>query len=200
MVKMPLVDLKVLEDESFRMCIDFRELSKIYLYSDCHQIRVHEDEIPKAAFRMRYGRYEFTVIPFRATKEREVSCEAQQGQSEVKRKLFGSCRKNIEGLNMRQRRWMELFSEYGCEIKYLMGKQEDVSGNGLRRPKHASTEMLRGLDQRIEKRDGDEAVARHEVHVSSIPDRDGMYIEVLARNVEVVRNTSRYEYCLPSID
>nr|GEX39788.1 reverse transcriptase domain-containing protein [Tanacetum cinerariifolium] len=28
------------------------------------------------------------------------------------------------------------------------------------------------------------------MHVSSIPDRDGMYIEVLERNVEVVRNTS----------
>nr|GFD17065.1 hypothetical protein [Tanacetum cinerariifolium] len=30
-----------------------------------------------------------------------------------------------------------------------------------------------------------EAVARYRVHVSSIPDRDGMYIEVLERDVEV---------------
>nr|GFC71270.1 putative nucleotidyltransferase, ribonuclease H [Tanacetum cinerariifolium] len=30
----------------------------------------------------------------------------------------------------------------------------------------------------------DEAVARHGVHMSSIPDRDGMYIEVLAEIVE----------------
>nr|GEV71772.1 hypothetical protein [Tanacetum cinerariifolium] len=44
------------------------------------------------------------------------------------------------------------------------------------------------------------AFARHRVHVSSIPDRDGMYIEVLERDVEVVRNVSSYEYCLPSID
>nr|GEV50782.1 putative reverse transcriptase domain-containing protein [Tanacetum cinerariifolium] len=73
---------------------------------------------------------------FRAAKEREVSCEAQQGRSGVKRKLFGSSRKKI-----------------------------------------------------------DEAVARHGVHVSSIPHRDGMYIEVLARDVEVVRNTSSYEKC-----
>nr|GEU90362.1 hypothetical protein [Tanacetum cinerariifolium] len=36
--------------------------------------------------------------------------------------------------------------------------------------------------------------------MSSIPGRDGMYIEVLERDVEVVRNTSSYEYCLPSID
>ncbi|GJW72777.1 zinc knuckle CX2CX4HX4C containing protein, partial [Tanacetum coccineum] len=38
-----------------------------------------------------------------------------------------------------------------------------------------------------------ETVARHGVHVSSNPDKDGMYIEVLERDVEVVRNTSRYE-------
>nr|GEV46912.1 integrase, catalytic region, zinc finger, CCHC-type, peptidase aspartic, catalytic [Tanacetum cinerariifolium] len=51
-------------DGSFRMCIDYRELSKIDLYSGCHQMRVHEDEIPKTAFRMRYRRYDFTAMPF----------------------------------------------------------------------------------------------------------------------------------------
>ncbi|GJR68665.1 hypothetical protein Tco_0014730 [Tanacetum coccineum] len=62
---------------------------------------------------------------------------------------------------------------------------------------NASKEILHGLDYQMEKRDG---VARHGVHVSSIPDKDGMYIEVLERDVEELRNTSRYEYCLPSID
>ncbi|GJW72778.1 hypothetical protein Tco_0132148 [Tanacetum coccineum] len=75
--------------------------------------RVYEDEIPKTAFRMRYGRYKFMAIPFLvdqytsnfhglnesdefgAAEEREVSCEAQQGRSGVKRKLFGSCRNNM---------------------------------------------------------------------------------------------------------
>nr|GFB59741.1 hypothetical protein [Tanacetum cinerariifolium] len=45
------------------MCIDYRELSKIDLYSGCHQMRVHEDEIPKTALRMRYGCYEFMAMP-----------------------------------------------------------------------------------------------------------------------------------------
>ncbi|GKF76660.1 hypothetical protein Tco_0229130, partial [Tanacetum coccineum] len=37
-----------------------------------------------------------------------------------------------------------------------------------------------------------EAVAGHGVHMSSIHDKDGIYIEVLESDVEVIRKTSRY--------
>nr|GEV68619.1 putative reverse transcriptase domain-containing protein [Tanacetum cinerariifolium] len=82
------------KDRSFRMCIDHCELNKLTLknrypllrmndlfdqlqgsrvYSkidlrfDYHQLRFQEEDIPKIAFRTRYGHYEFQVMPFGLT-------------------------------------------------------------------------------------------------------------------------------------
>nr|GEU54679.1 hypothetical protein [Tanacetum cinerariifolium] len=58
-------------------------------------------------------------------------------------------------LNMRQRRWIELFSDYDCEICYHLGKENVVVDALSRKEKEAVDEIARlqkGLDDMIEQR------------------------------------------------
>ncbi|GJT19585.1 putative reverse transcriptase domain-containing protein [Tanacetum coccineum] len=59
-------------DELFDQLQGSRDFSNINLCSGYHLLRVHEEDIPKTVFRMRYGHFGFTIMPFRSKEDPEV--------------------------------------------------------------------------------------------------------------------------------
>ncbi|GJY88786.1 hypothetical protein Tco_0503414 [Tanacetum coccineum] len=112
------------------MCIDYRELNKLTVknryplpriddlfdqlqgssaYSKIdfrlgyNQLRVREEDIPKMAFRTRYGHYEFQVMPFG---------------------LAGYCRRFIEGFSKIAKSMNKLTQK---EVKFDWGDKEEAA-------------------------------------------------------------------------
>ncbi|KAL5564996.1 hypothetical protein UlMin_028160 [Ulmus minor] len=158
------------KDGTLRMCIDYRELnkltiknkyplpriddlfdqlkgaanfSKIDLSSGYHQLRIKDNDVPKTAFRTRYGHYEFLVMPFGLT-------NAPAAFMDLMNRVFAKYLDKFiivfiddilvysktpeeheehlrKELNMRQRRWLELVKDYDCEILYHPGKKGKLS-------------------------------------------------------------------------
>nr|GFA12988.1 reverse transcriptase [Tanacetum cinerariifolium] len=137
------------------MCIDYRELNKlivknrypllriddlfdqlqglsVYSHIDMrlgyHQLRIKEEYISITAFRTRYGHFEFHVMPFGLTNAPDVFIDLM----------------NRKELNLRQRRWIELLSDYDCEIRYHHGKV-NVMADALSRKERIKPLRVRAL-------------------------------------------------------
>ncbi|GJZ99863.1 retrotransposon protein, putative, ty3-gypsy subclass [Tanacetum coccineum] len=223
------------KDGLFRMCIDYRELnkltvknryplpriddlfdqvqgssvySKIDLRSGYHQLRVHEKDILKTAFKTRYGYYELQDILTYSKNKKEheehlkailellkkeesapilalpqgaenfiVYCDAShKGLGAVlmqKEKVIAYASRQLKiheknytthdleldhkslqhildqkELNMRQLRWLELLSDYDCEIRYHPRKA-NVVADALSRKERIKPLRVRALVMNI---------------------------------------------------
>ncbi|GJY79352.1 putative reverse transcriptase domain-containing protein, partial [Tanacetum coccineum] len=182
------------KDGSFRICIDYRELnkltikncypllriddlfdqlqrsqyfSKIDLRSEYHQLRVHEEDISKTAFRTRYGHFKFTVMPFGL-----MNSPAERAFQTLKDKL---CNAPVLTLPDGPKDFMVYYDAscqgLGCvlmqkgkviayasrqlkihEKNYTTHDLELMAQNEASEVVNAPAEMLRGLDEQIERR------------------------------------------------
>nr|GEX52400.1 uncharacterized mitochondrial protein AtMg00810-like [Tanacetum cinerariifolium] len=219
MVKMPLVDLKVLEKSCHRV---YRQ------HLGLHEVK----RGAQVAFKDKFG----------AAKEREVLCEAQKGRSRVKRKLFGSFKNNMgnepilalpEGTDdfivMREARawWFMLLDRIWVplvgDVRTLIMEEAHTTKYYVRPEWKSSIKGLQVYCNDLRYVGGSEGKITMEF-IPKLPRTSSRYdaiwvivdrltklayflairedykMEMLESDVEVVRNASRYEYYLPSID
>nr|GEY38943.1 putative reverse transcriptase domain-containing protein [Tanacetum cinerariifolium] len=161
-------------DDLFDQLQGSRYLSKINLRSGYHQLRVREEDIPKTAFRTRPYLNEFVIVfnddiliysKSKEEHENYTTYDLELGAVVFALKMWRHYlyeTKNViytdhkslhhifdqKELNMRQRRWIKLFSYYDCEIRYHPSKA-NVVDDALSRKERAKPRRVRAMSMTI---------------------------------------------------
>nr|GEW50493.1 putative reverse transcriptase domain-containing protein [Tanacetum cinerariifolium] len=233
------------KDGTFKMCIYYKELNKltvknhyplpriddlfdklqgsqffsnIDLRSGYHQLRVHENDIPKTVFRTRYGHFEFTVMPFGLTKAPAVFMDLMNRvcrpyldmfvivfiddiliYSKTRAEHLEHLRPedfviycDASGIGLRcvlmqrgKRRWIELFSDYDCKIRYHPGKA-NVVADTLSRKEIVNPKRVRAMNMILQSSIKDRILSAHKEAVDESvglqKEADMMYYDLRDRH------------------
>ncbi|GJY07796.1 hypothetical protein Tco_0374850 [Tanacetum coccineum] len=205
-----------------------KELQEKALRSGYHQLRVHEDDIPKTAFRTRYGHFEFTtreehevhlghvingdgihidhskievvknwkalrtpsevrsflglagyyrrfikdfskiakplIVLTQKSKTYDWGEEQENAFQTLKDKFVMHILQHIfsqKELNMRHHRWIELFSNYDCEIHYHPSKA-NVVADALSRKERMKPKRVKAMNMTLQSSIKDRILAAQE--------------------------------------
>ncbi|GKB61381.1 putative reverse transcriptase domain-containing protein, partial [Tanacetum coccineum] len=120
------------------------------LRSSYLQLRVHEEDIPETVFRMRYGHFKFTVMPFGSTNAPAVFMDL----------MNQVCKPDLDKFVIVSIDDILIYSKYKEEHEFTAMRQINdlVSVDAKRQGEaskieNATAKMMRGLDQLMERKD-----------------------------------------------